>query len=156
MTRRRRSFALCRVFSAPLRLCGRWPSLLRRRVPVSPRRGGPRSEKEDRGEVSRRDAETRRGLLFGHFSASLRLCGRSRSLLRYGVSVSLRRGGPRSEEDDRVEVSPQRRRDAESLYGSTKNHVRSCRLQFDGVGEKRTRNCFRARKITTEIGRAHV
>mgnify|MGYP003345952109 CR=1 FL=1 len=65
------------------------------------------------GRVSRRDAETLRGLLFLYFPASLRLCGTLRSLLRRGVS----------------------RRDAESLAGSKKNPVRSCRLQFDGVGQ---------------------
>ena len=32
---------------------------------------------------------------------------------------------------------------------STKNPVRTCRLQFDAVGEKRTGDCFRAGRNTT-------
>ena len=50
---------------------------------------------------------------------------------------------------------PQRRRDAEGVAGSTKNHVRSCRLRFDGVGEHRTGYCFRERKKLLRRKRQH-
>ena len=43
--------ALSCFFSASLRLCGSWPSLLHRAVPASPRREGSRSEEQEWAEL---------------------------------------------------------------------------------------------------------
>ena len=115
------------LFSAPLRLGGRWLSLLYSGVSVFPRHEGLRSEENDRGEFvagheksfpqRRRDAE--RFALWCFFSAPLRLGGRSPTLLRRGIPVSPPHWGPRSEEEcaefvvDHGVSFPQRRGDAE-------------------------------------------
>jgi hypothetical protein len=46
----------------------------------------------------------------------------------------------------RIDVMYSDKRIDAHFSGSTRNPVRSCRLQFDGVGEKRTGDCFRAGK----------
>ena len=67
-------------------------------------------------------------------------------------------GGPRGGPRVFVVLGPHRGTpvlDSPRVAGSTKNRVCTCRLQFDGVGEKRTGYCFRARKKTLRRKRRH-
>ena len=132
------------------RLGGRWLSLLYCGVSVFPRHEGLRSEEEwgefvvEYGSISRRDAETQRGLLCVAFSP--RLCASAGDGVRYCVVEFLFHRGVGGRDRGRRRGASFPAETLRAFAGSTKNHVRSCKLQFDGVGEKRTRYCCRARK----------
>ena len=106
----RRSFQFGH-FSALLRLCGRWPSLLRREVPVSPWLGG---QDRRRRTGSRFPAETQRRGGVCCLVISLRLCASAGDRVRYCVMEFLFHCGVGGQDRRRMTGSRFPRRDAET------------------------------------------